>query len=140
MTNNQAEQLTLPITVREKREVYWLAVEQKTKKRWLGLGRKVVTELVNDGSGFIGIMRNIASDDIPKIKDPILRSYLQLADTAEAMGWIPDGPGSAYCHSVHIEATDEGFDSKFVSGYVGGNDPELFMNDVHKFAPKHEDN
>jgi hypothetical protein len=144
MKTTTAEQLSLDMSVREKREVYWFAVEQESKKRKFWFGDKVISTFVKDERG-MPKQHKIDSDDIPKVKDEQLRTYLRLADAANAMGMINSYPdsensGSYYHHGVHIEATDEGLESTFVSGYVDGNDDDLFVADLHTFAPKHEDN
>lgn len=133
-----APQLLLPLDVREKREVSWLVVDQEAKKRRLWFGNKIVTRIVEDEDGQ-AVFHRIDSDDIAKVKDPDLKMALRLADAAKAMGWIDSGPYTKYAHSVAIEATGEGFDSKLVNATYSGH-PGDFEATLHLFAPKHEDN
>ena len=118
--------------------VSWMVVERITQRRRFGLGKEVVTRVVEDEQGHAKFQR-MDSDDIPTIKDPDLKMALRLADAAKRMGWIRDKGLSSYAHFVAIEATDEGAESKLVRAYYPGH-PDQLMADLHRFAPQYEDN
>lgn len=139
MSVKMSSQLRLDLPIREKREVNWIVATQETKKRFMGMGKKVVMNVIGD-EDLGGIKEHVInSDDIPKVKDQQLAAALRLEDAANAMGWIPDGVGFSHHHDVTIYATDEGFDSKLIAAHYSGRDDSL-MDDLRSFAPKHEDN
>ena len=65
--------------------VSWMVVERITQRRRFGLGKEVVTRVVEDEQGHAKFHR-MDSDDIPTIKDPDLKMALRLADAAKRMG------------------------------------------------------
>ena len=110
-----------------------------TKKRIMGLGSKVVTELITDNEMYHPKSVFIDASSIGELGDPNLRYALRFADAAEALGWMHTTEFSMSGHFVTVIATDAGVESRFISAaYSGrteqGND--TFIRDLYNCAPE----
>lgn len=86
---------------------------------------------------------DINVDDIDKVVDPDLRYALRLKAAAEAAGSFQHSLGSNSSHDVQVDATHEGFNSRFVhANYTGvtKHGKDMFMENLRRFAPDYEGN
>ena len=137
--NNDQARSVLPLDLTIHREVYWLHGEQVTKKRLLGLGSRVVTELVTEKETYRPEPIYIDAGEIAQLHDPNLRYALRFADAAESLGWMPTGEFSMSGHSVTVVATEAGVDSKLLSATYSGKAEEgndTFMHDLTSCIPE----
>ncbi|HWT55428.1 MAG TPA: hypothetical protein VN031_00145 [Candidatus Microsaccharimonas sp.] len=140
MTSN-SEQLTLPIDIREQREVWWINARQvETRSRFLGR-RMLKTEFEYDGDSLLPSRTRLSVDKINDLEDPNLRYALRFQDAAEAAGWFAHGGGMSSTKIVAIDATNEGAASRLLystlSGY-GEDKTSSFLENLRRFAPDYD--
>lgn len=131
-------QLPLPLDIRPERTVYWLHASLSERRDWL-LRKKSRVDLVFDPETGQPHSTEIPADDIDKVSDLALRCALRLADATDAVGWTDHGHGLYSAHSVRIQATDEGFDSRLLSAvFTGRTDDgqDTFMENLYSARPE----
>lgn len=135
-------QPVLPLEVREKREVWWILVEeQKQRRKWL-VGQKTVENFMIGSNGMPKVHK-LDTDDISQLRDPNLAYALRLQDAVAAVGWDEYAPGQSSGHYVAVHATDEGLDSRLTSviysGHSGDIEEDLHIRGNPQYAKIHRD-
>ena len=119
------------------RSVSWFAVERAGRKHLHELlGRKVVTRFIFEKieHGYTWRKRaSVPASEISSLSDPELRYALRLQSTVNSVGWAPIVGSSAMVrHTVAVQATDEGLDSRLISAVYSGN-----PGDIESFLIEH---
>lgn len=134
--NDESDQLTLPLELHQRREVFWLHGEQVKRRRLLG--SKTITRYIFEEYAYMPKRTYIDAENISDLLDPDLRYALRMADAADSVGWTDCGEGMKLSHDVYVVANYAGAESRFISadytGVVrGGRD--TFMENLHTAAP-----